>query len=35
MEKLKRLLWLAGCLVVIAFVAMGMAAMWIVGQMPR
>lgn len=35
MQMLKRLLWAAAAAVVLAFVAMGMAAMWMVGQLPH
>ena len=35
MEKLKRLLWGVAAAVVVAFVAMGMAAMWAIGQLPH
>lgn len=35
MQKLKRLLWIAAAAVVVTFVALGMAAMWIVGQLPH
>ena len=35
MQKLKRLLWAAAAAVVVAFVALGMAAMWVVGQLPH
>lgn len=35
MEKLKRLLWGVAASVVVAFVAVGMAAMWVIGQVPH
>ena len=35
MQKLKRLLWAAAAAVVVVFVALGMAAMWMVGQLPH
>lgn len=35
MQKLKRLLRAAAAAVVVAFVALGMAAMWVVGQLPH
>jgi hypothetical protein len=35
MQMLKRLLWAAAAAVVVAFVALGMAAMWMVGQLPH
>lgn len=33
MEKLKRLLWAVASAVVVAFVALSLAAMWMVGQL--
>lgn len=35
MQKLKRLLWGAAAALVVAFVALGMAAMWVIGQLPH
>lgn len=35
MEKLKRLLWVVASAVVIAFVVLSLAAMWLVGQLPH
>jgi hypothetical protein len=35
MEKLKRFLWVVASAVVIAFVVLSLAAMWMVGQMPH
>lgn len=35
MQMLKRLLWAAAEAVVVAFVALGMAVMWMVGQLPH
>lgn len=34
-KALKRILWAAAGLVVIAFLAVALAAMWMVGQMPH
>ena len=35
MEKLKRLLWVVASAVVIAFVVLSLAVMWMVGQLPH
>ena len=35
MEKLRRLLWAIAASIVIAFIALALAAMWMVGQLPH
>ena len=35
MEKLKRLLQAVAAFVVVAFAALGMFAMWVIGQLPH
>jgi len=35
MQMLKRLLWAAAAAVVVAFVLLGVTAMWMVGQLPH